>query len=404
MSKKFLSPIKLAQGASVPSAGSSGELFYNTTDSKIYTHNGTSWVPAGGGVSISDTEPSTASNGDGWFYSEDGTLFIKYNDGTSTQWVQPNAVVSSEVEQKYYSPNYVINGAFDIWQRGTSFSNPSSYTADRWIAYTAGTASRSTDVPNNFFKYSMALSHTSASYNIIQQRIESSNSIALGKNVTLSFWAKGTAGTNNLQIALYYANTVDGHSAQTFISQSGITTSAPSTTWTRYSRTITLPDVAVTNGWEFRLFRDDSSINGWMISGVQLEQGVLMTSFRRNANSIQGELAACQRYYYRQSASASNSSLVYGSGNGTGGTTPEFQITLPVSMRIPPTAIDYQGLRAGVPAVVTYTVSSASLNTGKTSTNVGCLTVVTTGNTVAREYIWLDSASSSSYLGFSAEL
>lgn len=53
MSKKFLSPIKLAQGASNPSSGSAGEIFYNTTDKAIYTHNGTGWgvtessIPAG---------------------------------------------------------------------------------------------------------------------------------------------------------------------------------------------------------------------------------------------------------------------------------------------------------------------------------------------------------------------
>ena len=53
MSKKFLSPIKLAQGASNPASGSAGEIFYNTTDKAIYTHDGTGWgvaessIPAG---------------------------------------------------------------------------------------------------------------------------------------------------------------------------------------------------------------------------------------------------------------------------------------------------------------------------------------------------------------------
>lgn len=46
MSKKFLSPIKLAQGTSNPASGSAGEIFYNTTDKTIYTHNGTGWGTA----------------------------------------------------------------------------------------------------------------------------------------------------------------------------------------------------------------------------------------------------------------------------------------------------------------------------------------------------------------------
>ena len=95
MSKKFLSPIKLAQGASVPSAGSSGELFYNTTDSKIYTHNGTAWVASGGGVTNSATAPSSPANGDAWFNTTEGTLFIYYSDGTSGQWVESTPPVQN---------------------------------------------------------------------------------------------------------------------------------------------------------------------------------------------------------------------------------------------------------------------------------------------------------------------
>ena len=91
MSKKFLSPIKLAQGATVPSTGSAGELFYNTTDSKIYTHNGTAWVASGGGVTNSATAPSSPANGDAWFNTTEGTLFVYYADGTSGQWVEATA-------------------------------------------------------------------------------------------------------------------------------------------------------------------------------------------------------------------------------------------------------------------------------------------------------------------------
>ena len=88
MSKKFLSPIKLAQGATNPATGSSGELFFNTVDLKVYAHNGTAWVPSGGGVTVSATAPSTPIAGDAWYDTVDGALFVYYADGTSNQWVE----------------------------------------------------------------------------------------------------------------------------------------------------------------------------------------------------------------------------------------------------------------------------------------------------------------------------
>jgi hypothetical protein len=88
MSKKFLSPIKLAQGTTNPATGSAGELFFNTTDVKVYAHNGTAWVPSGGGVTVSATAPSTPIAGDAWYDTVDGTLYVYYNDGDSSQWVE----------------------------------------------------------------------------------------------------------------------------------------------------------------------------------------------------------------------------------------------------------------------------------------------------------------------------
>lgn len=47
-------------------------------------------LPAGGGssVTISDNAPSSPSNGDLWWDSTVGALFIYFSDGTSSQWVE----------------------------------------------------------------------------------------------------------------------------------------------------------------------------------------------------------------------------------------------------------------------------------------------------------------------------
>jgi hypothetical protein len=42
---------------------------------------------ASANVTISDTEPLAPANGDLWWSSADGQLYIFYNDGTSSQWI-----------------------------------------------------------------------------------------------------------------------------------------------------------------------------------------------------------------------------------------------------------------------------------------------------------------------------
>lgn len=130
MSKKFLSPIKLAQGTSVPSAGSSGELFYNTTDKKVYAHNGTSWLPSGGGVTNSDTAPTSPANGDAWFNTAEGSLFIYYADGTSGQWVEATNNINNA------EPNQIPAGAIMAWS--------SSVIPNNWLLCDGTAVSRTT--------------------------------------------------------------------------------------------------------------------------------------------------------------------------------------------------------------------------------------------------------------------
>jgi microcystin-dependent protein len=130
MSKKFLSPIKLAQGTSVPSTGSSGELFYNTTDAKIYTHNGTAWVASGGGVTNSATAPENPANGDAWFNTTEGSLFVYYNDGDSGQWVEATNNINNA------EPNQIPAGAMMAWS--------GSVIPNNWLLCDGSAVSRET--------------------------------------------------------------------------------------------------------------------------------------------------------------------------------------------------------------------------------------------------------------------
>jgi hypothetical protein len=77
-----------------------GELAINTYDGKLFLKkdNGTESIVeigAGGGggssVTVSDTAPASPSEGDLWWRSSEGQLYVYYNDGNTSQWVIANA-------------------------------------------------------------------------------------------------------------------------------------------------------------------------------------------------------------------------------------------------------------------------------------------------------------------------
>ena len=71
-----------------------GQLRYNTTSSVFEGYDGNVWGKIGGGASVSSAAPSAANEGDLWYDTDDGRMFVYYNDGGSSQWVDasPNGV------------------------------------------------------------------------------------------------------------------------------------------------------------------------------------------------------------------------------------------------------------------------------------------------------------------------
>jgi hypothetical protein len=60
---------------------------------------------------------------------------------------------------------------------------------------------------------------------------------------------------------------------------------------------------------------------------------------------MDGELAACQRYYVRFTGGSSADVTYFGHGFGYDGNNARFGIPLPTTMRVTPTAIEYNNLR-----------------------------------------------------------
>lgn len=222
------------------------------------------------------------------------------------------------------SPNYVINGGFDFWQRGTSFtwSSGSPYTADRWGLTQAGTAhaklNQSTSVPTGF-KYSAKVSRTSGSTQTgtyyLGHSLEIAESIKLaGKTVTLSFYAKAGANysaTGSLLGLEIHSGTGTSEVNRLNVAYTGDVTllNSPSTlttSWQRFSKTVTVASDVTQLGFYFAStpVGTAGADDAFYITGVQLEEGSVATTFRRNGTSMQGELAACQRYFEKTYALA----------------------------------------------------------------------------------------------------
>ena len=71
-----------------------GMLRYNSQTNVFEGYSNGAWGSIGGNVAVSSPAPSNAVEGDLWYDTDDGRLFVYYNDGTTTQWVDasPNGV------------------------------------------------------------------------------------------------------------------------------------------------------------------------------------------------------------------------------------------------------------------------------------------------------------------------
>jgi hypothetical protein len=322
--------------------------------------------------------------------------------------------------------NAIINGAFEINQRNaTSTTSNQSFVFDRWKqefdggtntysseAFTPGAAPVAGYEAANFARVITSGQSTSSQFTQFLQINENVRTFA-GQTVTLSFFAKAGSGTPSIAPEWRQDFGSGGSSAVfTPMGKVEITTS-----WARYSVTFTVPSVSgktigansffATNFWlsagsdyNTRSSTLGLQSNTFDIWGVQLESGPTANVFRRNANSLQGELAACQRYYFRLSTGANFRPY----GNGVAGNTTNTDIIInhPTMMRAAPTSLEFSNLLLS-DKTTGFAVSSLTLtNAGD---NKSLLDAVSSGLTAFRPYALLNSGGVSpvGHIGLSAE-
>jgi len=220
--------------------------------------------------------------------------------------------------------NKIINGNFDIWQRGTSQTSAGYGSADRWNCLHSGsskTASQQsftvgqTDVPGNpkyYLQHVVSSVAGTGNYCAFLQQIEGVNTLA-GQTATLSFWAKADS---NKSIATEFRQLFGtGGSPSATVSSIGVVTHNLTTSWQKFTTTVPIPSISgKTIGSDSN---DRLQINFWFDAGsnwnsrnnslgqqsgtfdiaqVQLEEGTVPTPFEHRP--IGTELSLCQRYYY----------------------------------------------------------------------------------------------------------
>ena len=259
-----------------------------------------------------------------------GSSGIATDAVTATQ-IAANAVTASEIAATTITPaqmansaflanrNRIINGNFDVWQRGTSFAGVTAtgYQADRWEvqpaagctmtidrqAFTAG----QTDVPYEPSYFLRADITTAGSANAeISQKIEDVRTFA-GQTIIASFYAKSTAGTQTLNCRFHQDFGSGGSTRVT----TGISAKVLSSSWQKFTFTLALGSltgktIGTSSYLAFNFYWDNSSTsNDVDLAQVQVEAGSVATPFEYK--SISQELEACQRYCEKLHGEVTNS-------------------------------------------------------------------------------------------------
>lgn len=313
--------------------------------------------------------------------------------------------------------NKILNSNFSIWQRGTSITfADNAYTADRFITLVnsgsagTGTVTQQTFTPGTapvagyegqyFWRYNLTATGTSVEH-YVGQKIEDVRTFA-GQTVTFSFWGKAdSARTITSQVLQLFGSGGSGT-----VATAG-TTHSFTTSWQRFSVTISVPSVSgKTIGTGSSLLprfywtaAAGATIDTW---GWQLEYGSKATPFQTaSGGSPQAELAMCQRYYVR-TVSINAYGTVATPAIGATATLASVIYKTPVTMRVAPSSIDF----ANVALNDTNSVTAVTALTINRSNPDFCelTATVASGLTQYRPYNLVGNNTTAGYVGLSAEL
>lgn len=306
--------------------------------------------------------------------------------------------------------NFLINGGMDIWQRGTTFTSGAfdpKYTSDRWLQFVAtgsNTITQETSTLPTGARFACKWTSGAAGGTFgFYQTIETANVIPLaGKVVTIQVQVTGTTG----KTAYIQFNSSTGVDTAPLSVNDAIANSANVTltsgTYTTITLTATVPANAKTLRVGIVSVATFANTEGVTFGNCKLEVGSVATAFTRAGGNIQGELAACQRYYYRQSGTTDGGNFnVTGIGSSTTNVSGVFQV--PVTMRVKPSSVDFS--LVGVTDTASASPASNITVSGFGSNDKAVvLNITASGLTQFRPYAAQQFGSGTGHIGVSAEL
>ena len=362
-------------------------------------------------------------------YLKSDDAVYKYN---GSAWVNIDTSVAAAVNK-----NYLINGGFAVAQRGTSFTstgsanNDDAYTLDRWYILSdtndvIDVTQETTTVPTNG-EYAIALDVETVNKKFgIATIIENRDIIGLvGNTVTFSFKAKVSATTklDNVKAAIVAWSGSPDAVTSDIISAWGVEGTNPTlianatyentpanlnltTSYATYS--ITAPvDTASTQNIILFIWSDvtDTTAGDFLyIAESKLELGATATAFEYAGVTFQGELAACQRYYFRNTVFAAFNFVASFFTPAESTTIVRVQIQPPTTMRSTPTSIDTGG-NLGVSDTATRYTTGTFTNASSTGSVIGITYTHGSGAlTTYRPYGFQDAGAGTAFIGFNAEL
>jgi hypothetical protein len=327
--------------------------------------------------------------------------------------------------------NKFINGDFNVNQRSfTTTTTSGVLTFDRWLTsavdgtstftaetFTPGTAPVAGYEGKNYLQMVSTGQTLASAQTSIGQRIEGVRTFA-GQTVTISFWAKANTGTPKVAVEVGQ-NFGAGGSPSAFnpIYFGQVTLS---TSWARYSVTATVTSLSgktigtdSSDSLNIKLYTSaGSDLNARTGSigiqsftcqmwGIQAEAGSVATAFQTATGTIQGELAACQRYYFRINAIdtysifcpafASNTTQAYG------------YIAPSVRMRAMNSITSSNIALIDAPGAITAVTLSVQ-NNYVSNTNYAVLATAASGLTANRPYFIHANNNSAAFVAIDGEL